>query len=99
MLGRHRARRLSQRFARVGVETPPERLQEIVSGAPAADDEMTDVNFALIAIQLNHEQRVTKFKHLQRRGRRSLFLAALVLVELNFLICVAYLLLNLAEQL
>jgi len=98
MLGRRRARRLSQRFAHVGVETPPKRLQQIVSGAPAADDEVTDVNFALIAIQVNHEDRVAKFKRLQRRSTRSLILAGLILVELNFLFCIAYLLLNLTEQ-
>jgi hypothetical protein len=98
MLGRRRARRLSQRFARVGVETPPERLQEIVAGVPAADDEVTDVNFALIATQINREERAAKIKRLRRRGTRSLLFAGLVLVVLNFLFCIAYLLLNLTEQ-
>jgi hypothetical protein len=98
ILGRRRARRLSERFARVGVETPPERLREMMAGAPAADDEVMDVNFALIAIQFNHEERVAKFKRLQRRGTRSLMFAGLVLVVLNFLFCAAYLLLNLAQE-
>jgi hypothetical protein len=98
MLGRRRARRLSQRFARVGVETAPKRLQEIVSGAPATDDEVADVNFALIATQIIREERVAKFKRLKRQGIQSLIFAGLVLVVLNFLFCVAYLLLNLTEQ-
>lgn len=98
MLGRRGARRLSKHFARVGVETPPERLQEIVAGAPAADDEVTDVNFALIATQINREERVAKFKRLKRQGINSLIFAGLILVVLNFLFCVAYLLLNLTEQ-
>jgi hypothetical protein len=98
MLGRRRARRLSRRFARVGVETPPKRLQEIVAGAPAADDEVTDVNFALITTQINREERAAKFNRLKRRGTRSLIFAGLVLVVLNFLFCIAYVLLNLAQQ-
>lgn len=98
MLGRRRARRLSERFARVGVETAPERLQEIVSGAPATDDEVTDVDFALIATQIIREERVAKFKRLKRQGIQSLIFVGLLLVVLNFLFCVAYLLLNLTEQ-
>ncbi|CNM45604.1 membrane protein [Mycobacterium tuberculosis] len=61
ILGRRQARRLSQHFARVGVEAPPKRLQEMLLGAPAADEEWTDVKFALIVTQLNHEKRVAKF--------------------------------------
>ena len=52
----------------------------------------------LIAIELNREARVAKFKRLKRRGTRSLMFAGLVLVVLNFLFCVAYVLLNLAQQ-
>lgn len=70
----------------------------MVAGVPVADDEVTDVNFALIAIQLNREARGARFKRLKRRGTRSLMFAGLVLVVLNFLICVAYVLLNLAQQ-
>jgi hypothetical protein len=97
-LGRRRARRLCQHFARVGVYTAPERLRQMVAGAPVADDEVTDVNFALIAIQLNREARGARVKRLKRRGTRSLMFVGLVLVVLNFLFCVAYVLLNLAQQ-
>jgi hypothetical protein len=70
----------------------------MLAGVPVAAAEVTDVNFALIAIQLNREARAAKVKRLKRRGTRSLMFAGLVLVVLNFLFCVAYLLLNLAQQ-
>lgn len=69
ILGRRQARRLSQHFARVGVEAPPKRLQEMLLGAPAADEEWTDVKFALIVTQLNHEKRVAKFHRLNAEPR------------------------------
>jgi len=97
-LGRRRARRLCHRFERVGVHTAPERLRQMVAGVPVADGEVTDVNFALIAMQLHREARGAKLKRLKRRGTRSLIFAGLVLVVLNFLFCVAYVLLNLAQQ-
>lgn len=65
---------------------------------PVTDDEMTDLNFALIATRMNHETRQAKVKRLQRRGTRSLMFAGLVLVVLNLLVCVAYLLFSLSQQ-
>jgi hypothetical protein len=97
-LGRRQARQLSRRFERVGVMTPPERLRQILAGAPAADRELTDVKFALIAEQLIREKQIAKFKRLRQRGTRSLIFAGLVLVVLNFLFCLAYVFLNLAHQ-
>jgi hypothetical protein len=70
----------------------------MLSGMPVAADEATDVHFALIAIQFNREESAAKIRDLKRRGIRSLMFAGLVLVVLNFLLCVAYLLLNLAQQ-
>ena len=70
----------------------------MLAGVPVADAEVTDVNFALIAMQLNREARGAKFKRLKRQGTRSRLFAGLVLVVLNFLFCVAYLLLNLTQQ-
>jgi hypothetical protein len=98
ILGRRRARRLCKRFARVGVATPPERLQQMLAGVPFADDEVTDVRFALIATQLSRETRAAKLKRLQRRGTLSLMFAGLILIVLNFLFCLAYVLLDLAQQ-
>ena len=70
----------------------------MLAGGPAAADEVADVNFAFIAIQLRREQLSAKFKRLKRRSTRSLLFAGLVLVVLNFLFCLAYVLLNLAQQ-
>jgi hypothetical protein len=70
----------------------------MLAGVPVADDEVTDVNFALIAIRLNREARAAKLKRLKRRSSRSLLFAGLVLVVLNFLFCLAYVLLNLTQQ-
>ena len=70
----------------------------MLAGAPLAAHEVTDINFALIAIQLDREARVARYKRLKRRGTRSLMFAGLVLVVLHFLMCVAYVLLNLAQQ-
>jgi hypothetical protein len=70
----------------------------MVAGAPATDYEVTDVNFALIAMELDREARIARYKRLKRRSTRSLIFAGLVLVVLNFLFCMAYVLLNLVQQ-
>ncbi|MGD1172564.1 hypothetical protein ACKUVQ_01935 [Mycobacterium seoulense] len=85
-------------FERVGVRTAPDRLQEMLAGAPLAAHEVMDVKFALIALRFDRETRAARYKRLKRQGTRSLMFAGLVLVVLNFLMCMAYALLNLAEQ-
>jgi hypothetical protein len=97
-MGRRQARRMCRRFAEVGVDTAPERLQQMLAGVPVADDEVTDVNFALIATQMKHDERVAKVNRLQRRCTRLLIFAGLILITLNFLCCVAYLLVSLTQQ-
>ncbi|WP_156749819.1 hypothetical protein [Mycobacterium sp. E1747] len=89
---------MCQNFERVGVRTAPERVREMLAGAPLAAHEVMDVNFALIALQIDREARAARYKRLKRQGTRSLIFAGLVLVVLNFLMCMAYALLNLAEQ-
>ncbi|MCA2318101.1 hypothetical protein JF732_07570 [Mycobacterium intracellulare] len=81
----------------MGVRTAPERLRAMLEGAPLAAHEMINLNFALIAIRLDRESRAARYKRLRQRGTRSLMFAGLVMVVLNFLVCMAYLLLNLAE--
>jgi hypothetical protein len=98
ILGRRQARRLSRRFACVGVEATPERLRAMLAGAPVAASEVTDFNFALIASQLERDERSAKFKRLQRRGTRSLIFVGLLLVTLHFLVCFAYALFSLIEM-
>jgi hypothetical protein len=70
----------------------------MLAGLPVRTNEVMDVNFALIALRLNHEARAARVKRLKRRGTRSLMFVGLLMVVLNFLFCVAYLLLNLAQQ-
>ena len=97
-IGRRQARRLSKRFAQVGVNTPPERLRLVLAGGPVAADEVADVSFAFIAMQLKREQLSAKFKRLKRRGARSLIFVGMVLVTLNFLFCMAYALFSLTLE-
>lgn len=85
-------------FADVGVDTGPVRLQQMLAGMPVTDEEVTDVNFALIATQIKRDERSAKRRHLQRQGTRSLMFAGMILLVLNFLFCLAYVMLNLTDQ-
>ncbi|HEY2085883.1 MAG TPA: hypothetical protein VGH54_07640 [Mycobacterium sp.] len=98
IVGRRQARRLSRRFARVGVTTPPERLRQMLAGAPAAYAEVADFNFALIATQFKRDQFRARVRRMKRRGARSLIFVGMVLVTLNFLFCMAWALFNLALE-
>lgn len=85
-------------FADVGVDTGPVRLQQMLAGMPVTDAEVTDVNFALIATQIKRDERNAKLRQLQRQGTRSLMFAGMILLVLNFLFCLAYVMLNLTDQ-
>jgi hypothetical protein len=98
ILSRRQARRLSRRFAQVGVNTTPHRLRQMLAGLPVAFDEVADVNFAFIATQLRREQLSAKYQRMKRRGTRSLIFIGLVLVTLNFLFCMAYALFSLTLE-
>ncbi|WP_232065117.1 hypothetical protein [Mycobacterium cookii] len=98
VVGRRQARRLSRRFARVGVTTPPDRLQMMLAGSPAAHAEMADFNFGLIATRLKREQFSARVQRMKRRGTRSLLFLGLVLVTLNFLFCMAWALFSLTLE-
>lgn len=98
VLSGRQARRMSRRFAGVGVGIPAARLQEIAAGARVGDDELADVNFALAATEIEHEERIAKFERSQRRGIQWLIVAGVVLVILNFLLCMAYILFRLAQH-
>jgi hypothetical protein len=89
---------MSRRFARVGIEAPPVRLQQMLAGMPCTENEVTDIHFALIATQMERDHRSAKLRRLQRQGARSAIFAGLILLVLNFLFCIAYLLLNLTDQ-
>ena len=74
---------MSQSFAEVGVTITPARLRQIAAGAPCADDELTDVKFAVAATRIVREKRRAKFKRGRRRGTRCLLFLGLVLAALN----------------
>jgi hypothetical protein len=98
IVGQRRARRMCRSFADVGVDTGPVRLQQMLAGMPVTDDEVTDVNFALIATQIKRDERSAKLRQLQRQGARTLMFAGMTLLVLNFLFCLAYVMLNLTDQ-
>ncbi|GFG75858.1 hypothetical protein [Mycobacterium botniense] len=95
VLTRRRARRMSRRFADVGIGIPAARLQAIAAGAPVASDELVDVHFALVATEITRQQRLAKLQQMRRRAIRGLLLAGLVLVALNLLLCMACLFISL----
>jgi hypothetical protein len=98
LAGRRQARRLSRRFARVGVSTSPDRLRQMLAGSPAAWAEVADFNFALIATQYRRDEFKARVRRMKRRGARSLLFVGMVLVTLNFLFCMAWALFNLALE-
>src|ERR1700733_9033490 len=72
ILGQRRARRMSRQFARVGIDAQPVRLQQMLAGMPVTEDEVTDINFALIATQMRRDERSSRYKRLQRKGTQSM---------------------------
>ncbi len=70
----------------------------MLAGAPCSASEEANVRFALIAAELDREARTAKYRQLRREGARSLLTAGMTLLALNFLLCAAYALLNLAQQ-
>lgn len=70
----------------------------MLAGGLVGADEVTDVSFAFIAMQLRRDQLRAKFKRLKRRGARSLIFVGLVLVTLNFLFCMAWALFSLTLE-
>ena len=95
-LTRGQARRLSRRFGDVGVLIPATRLRQISAGARAGEAELTDVNFAIAATEIQREERLAKLRRGQRRVMRWLIVAGLVLLLLNALLCMAYVFFSMA---
>jgi hypothetical protein len=97
-LSNRQARRMSRRFAVVGVGIAPARLRDMSAGAQLSEDELTDVNFALVATEFNREARRAKLARGRRCGTHWLIVAGVVLVMLNMLACMAYLFFSLATH-
>jgi hypothetical protein len=98
LAARRQARRLSRRFARVGVSTSPDRLRQMLAGSPVARAEVADFTFAMIATQYRRDQLRARVRRMKRRGARSLLFVGMVLVTLNFLFCMAWALFTLTLE-
>ena len=91
-------RRLSRRFATVGVDISPARLREIADGYPATDSEVVDVNFALVVTAtLSGERRANRVRA-RRRVLHWLTVAGAILIALNLLACLGFVLFLLAQH-
>jgi hypothetical protein len=97
-MSRRQARRLSRRFAGVGVRVSPGRLRDIAAGAQCADDEWVDVGFAVMAVRALREERWAKVRRMRRRSGWWLVGVGLFLAALNFLACLAYVMFSLIQQ-
>ena len=97
-LGGRQARRISKRFAGVGVGITAARLREIASGAPCKSNELIDLSFALAVTEMQREERAAKFRHSRRNSVQALIVAGMVLVLLNLLILMAYAVLSMAAH-
>ncbi|AFP37049.1 hypothetical protein MSMEI_0568 [Mycolicibacterium smegmatis MC2 155] len=83
-LTRWQARRLSRRFAGVGVGIAATRLRELADGAPAAAGELADVEFAFVATELRHDEQLARI----RRGKRAC-VSCLITVAVGVLMIVS----------
>ena len=90
---------MSRSFAEVGVTILPARLRQIAAGATFANGELTQVKFALIATEIQREQRHTKFERVRWHCIRWLVVAGLVLASLNLLATILYIMLSVTHQL
>ncbi|OBY32834.1 hypothetical protein BST28_16600 [Mycolicibacter kumamotonensis] len=95
-IGRWGARRMSRRFAEVGVQIPAARLREMTAGAPPGSAESIDYMFALAATAMQREQRLARAQRNRRRLVHVLIVGGLMLAALNLLICMGYLFISLA---
>lgn len=97
VLGRWQARRMSRHFAGVGVNITAGRLRQLASGVPAAEEEMSDVRFALTATAIGRADRHAKLVHAKRRAMFWLVFLGMVLAALSLLLGMAYVLLSLTQ--
>ena len=91
-------RRLSRRFAVVGVDIPAGRLREIADGDPATEAEIVDVNFALVATATLADERRTQRGRTRGRLLYWFMVSGAILVALNLLACLGLVLFLLAQH-
>ncbi|MCA4751144.1 hypothetical protein ABFW14_11445 [Mycolicibacterium fortuitum] len=97
-LSRWQARQMSRRFAGVGVGIPAARLREISSGAPAADAELAGVQFAFVADELMHDERIAKLARGKQRCASWFVVVVMGLIMFSSLLCMVVLLLSLMQH-
>ncbi|MHA3018684.1 hypothetical protein ACXPWS_00255 [Mycobacterium sp. BMJ-28] len=93
-LSRWQARHWSRRFSGVGVTITAARLRQLVAGTTATDDEMTDVRFALTALDIEAQRHQTAMRQARSSAVQGLIFVAVALVALNALLCLAFLMLS-----
>lgn len=89
---------MSRRFAGLGVGIAAARLREISCGAPAADAELADVQFAVVADELMHDERIAKFARGKQRCTMWLFVVVMGLIMFSSLLCLVVLMLSLMQH-
>ncbi|CDO07944.1 hypothetical protein [Mycolicibacterium cosmeticum] len=93
-LSRRQARHWSRRFSGVGVTITAARLRELVAGTVASDDEVTDIRFALTALDIEQQRHQAAMRRARAGVVQLLIFIVVTLVALNALLCVAYLMLS-----
>lgn len=86
-VGRRRLRRLSRRFAAVGVEVSADRLSELAAGSPATEEELFDVAFAQTAARFRGDQRRAGRRRVRRRCVHSVIVLLAVVLALTAVLC------------
>ncbi|MEI6396046.1 MAG: hypothetical protein WCT12_33690 [Verrucomicrobiota bacterium] len=84
-------RRLSRRFAAVGVDISAGRPREIAAGDPTTDDELVDVSFALVATATLAEDRRAQHGRSRRRVLRWLMVAGGACLAVSVVLLVFFL--------
>jgi hypothetical protein len=88
---------MSRRFATVGVQIAPVRLQQIAAGADTVGDEYVDVTFAIAAMTYTEETRAAKLARARRDMTRCLLVAGMILLSLCVLIAMAMAILSMVQ--
>ncbi|MDR3659587.1 MAG: hypothetical protein P4L86_04095 [Mycobacterium sp.] len=96
-LSRAHARRMSRRFAAVGVLIDPGRLQQIAAGADTIGNEYIDVTFAMVAMTYAVDNRSAKRARARRQTTRGLLVAGMVVLSLCMLIAMAVAILSMVQ--
>jgi hypothetical protein len=93
-LSRWQARHWSRRFEHVGVTIPAARLRLLVAGTTATEDEVTDVRFALTALNIEEQQRQCALRRARAGAAQACIFVVVSLVALGAMLALAYAMLS-----